>query len=684
MRLAQSIAAALLMAAALADCNVLCPQAYAKDGETDPVDASASDSDDDVDVPDPDDAGGEVGSSDAVDDDVSDVDAGAADADPDTSSDTIDIGADDNVPSDDSDGGTTEAEASGSVVDETDDAPDEDNDSGSVGGSEDSSGTSGGDDSSGSGDNSGSSGSGDDDPSGGEDDSGSSGSGSSGDDTSGGDDNSGSSGHGNGGDDSSGSEDNSGPSGSGGTDDDSSSSNDSSGSSGHGSGSADSPDGDDSGSSGSGSSDAGSGDDKGSAESQGEDSGTPAKDDRSGSENSDKDDEGSDDSLGSEDSRDAELPTSQVSENPVEVEYLGGGEESETQRAALDEKDGIETDREGFRYRRNEFVALDLDEDEISKLRESGFTVLQSQPLEGAGGTIHLVKGPSRLSDTDAFTMLDGLSDPDSLSFNHLFDSSSGEIRKQRTQTIRTRPACGCKIGMIDTGIADRLPFFSHVSIEQRAFNSSKVDPRQHGTAVAHQFAGTAPLRDRRTRILVADIFSGDRGTAGSTFSLVRALDWLSTTGVGVINVSLAGPRNPVVAATIARLEKRGHLIVAAAGNDGPAAPPVFPGAYRGVVAVTAVDAKQQVYRYANRGTYVDFAAPGVSIAAINTKGQFTAATGTSFAAPAVAARLARVLEGPDPAASSRAVSKLASEARDLGKPGRDTTYGYGLVGDAQ
>jgi hypothetical protein len=675
MRLAQSIAAALLVTALLAEGAVVGPQAFAKGDDPDDASADAADSDDDAEVPDPDDPDGNDGSLDESEDEAPDgSDEGVPDSsDDEAASDETGDGATDeteDVASDDSGG-----DASGTDEPSRDDDSSSSN-SGSGTGDDDSSGS--GDDDSGSSNSGGSSGSddgddGDDDSSGSSDDSGSSNSGSS----SGSDD----------GDDSSGSSDDSGSSNSGSSgsddsddgDDDSSGSSDNSGSSNSGS------DGGDGGASGasdnSGSSDdgksSGSSDNTGTSEG---DSAGKTDDDRSG--RSDDDEPASAASDDNSDTSEAELPTSHASEIAVEVEYLGGGEESETQRVALDEKDGIETDRDGFRYRRNEFVALDLDEDEISTLRKGGFTVLQSQRLESAGGTVHLVKGPSRLSDADAFTVLDGATDPDSLSFNHLFDSSSGEVRKQRAKSVRPRSACGCQIGMIDTGVANRLAAFSHVTIEQRAFNSDAVSPRQHGTAVAHQFAGTTPLRERPTKIVVADIFSGQRASAGSTFALVRALDWLATKGVGVINVSLAGPRNAVVAGTIERLEKRGHIIVAAAGNDGPAAPPVFPGAYVGVVAVTAVDAQRQVYRYANRGPYVDFAAPGVAVPAINTRGEATVATGTSFASPAVAARLARIVSTPDPAASARAVSRLVGEAQDLGKPGRDAVFGYGLVED--
>lgn len=364
-------------------------------------------------------------------------------------------------------------------------------------------------------------------------------------------------------------------------------------------------------------------------------------------------------------------------------EIVGGGGETEAERIALDARDGIETDREGFRYRSNEFVALDLDADDITRLRANGFELIRSDALGQAGGTVHLLRGPARLGDRDALAMIEDVADPGSLSFNHLFDSSSGRVRQVRAITPRERPACGCQVGLIDTGVANRLPSFAHISIEQRAFNGTTIAPRLHGTAIAHLFAGTYARRRETTRVVVADIFSGERSSAGSTYALVRALDWLASRNLPVINVSLAGPRNSVVAATIQRLNARGHVIVAAAGNDGPAAPPVFPGAYQNVVAVTAVDDRSQIYRYANRGNHVDFSARGVNVPAINARGETVAATGTSFAAPVVAARLATRLRSVDPAAARAAIAALEAEAQDLGAPGRDTIYGSGLVPDA-
>ena len=75
------------------------------------------------------------------------------------------------------------------------------------------------------------------------------------------------------------------------------------------------------------------------------------------------------------------------------------------------------------------------------------------------------------------------------------------------------------------------------------------------------------------------------------------------------------------------------------------------------------------------------FAAPGAQMAAAAPGGGFVAVRGTSFAAPIVAGELARDLPATDPAAAQREVSRLAAAAADLGPPGRDPVYGYGLTG---
>jgi len=150
---------------------------------------------------------------------------------------------------------------------------------------------------------------------------------------------------------------------------------------------------------------------------------------------------------------------------------------------------------------------------------------------------------------------------------------------------------------------------------------------------------------------------------------------------VPVVNISLVGPANAMLENVTRAILARGHLLVAAVGNDGPAARPLYPAAYAGVIGVTGVDARQRALVEACRGPHVDLAAPGADMAAASLSARYAAVRGTSFAAPIVAGLLASRLPVPDGAAAATAVRDLSASAIDLGARGRDQTYGEGLVG---
>jgi subtilisin family serine protease len=120
--------------------------------------------------------------------------------------------------------------------------------------------------------------------------------------------------------------------------------------------------------------------------------------------------------------------------------------------------------------------------------------------------------------------------------------------------------------------------------------------------------------------------------------------------------------------------------LVAAVGNDGPAAPPLYPASYPHVIGVTAVDAQRRVLIEAARGNQVMFAARGADMPAADSGGKYAAIRGTSFAAPVVAALLAQSVTAPDLSSANAAIEALAHSAVDLGPQGRDLTYGFGLV----
>jgi subtilisin family serine protease len=86
------------------------------------------------------------------------------------------------------------------------------------------------------------------------------------------------------------------------------------------------------------------------------------------------------------------------------------------------------------------------------------------------------------------------------------------------------------------------------------------------------------------------------------------------------------------------------------------------------------------VYRRATQGEYVDLAAPGVNVWTASSQGSGALRAGTSYAVPFVSAA-AGLLLASNPELDSKVVqSRLEAHTRDLGKPGWDPTYGFGLI----
>jgi hypothetical protein len=242
------------------------------------------------------------------------------------------------------------------------------------------------------------------------------------------------------------------------------------------------------------------------------------------------------------------------------------------------------------------------------------------------------------------------------------------------------------RVGLIDSGVDERHPALRGAQLVRQGC-AGNAHPAAHGTAVASllvgrdgKFQGALP----DGQLFAADIYC-DAAEGGSVLALTQALAWLAREQVGVVNISLVGPPNALLQRAVAALQTRGHLIVAAVGNDGPAAPPLYPAAWPGVVGVTGVDARRRVLVEAGRGPQVMLAAPGADQgAAAQGQPDYVPVRGTSFAAPLVAGLLARQLPRPDPAAAQAALAAVGRDAQDLGAPGRDDIYGLGLVAEAQ
>lgn len=143
------------------------------------------------------------------------------------------------------------------------------------------------------------------------------------------------------------------------------------------------------------------------------------------------------------------------------------------------------------------------------------------------------------------------------------------------------------------------------------------------------------------------------------------------------VSGSLTGPDNDVLERAVAAIAGKDVMMVAAAGNKEPAADPI---AYPNVTVATAVDGRQRRYRRAGRGEHIDFAAPGVNVWTAASVHGGRPKTGTSFAAPFITAAIAYIRAQSPKMTCAQVKEALAATVEDLGDPGRDSIFGWGLL----
>lgn len=333
------------------------------------------------------------------------------------------------------------------------------------------------------------------------------------------------------------------------------------------------------------------------------------------------------------------------------------------ERLARANRTTIDRDASGDLARRGELLMLDPSAAAIATATQAGFEFLSNERLDGFDMTVVRLGVPGGMSLAKAQVLLQAQLPDVTISADTL-NFASGQAAAAENIKARTgggMPPIDMAVGVIDGGAAE--------ADESRGFAKGAPRAGDHGTAVASllRYAGVR-------RVLVADVFGSDPA-GGNALAVARALDWLLARDVRVASISLVGPANPVLAKAITAAQRKGMVIVAAVGNDGPAAPPAYPASYPGVIAVTAVDGRNRPLIEAGRALHLDYAAPGADLFAGNAAGRRVKVRGTSFATPLVASRAALALvRGGD------IKVRLDAEAIDLGSRGPDRAFGRGLL----
>jgi subtilisin family serine protease len=349
-----------------------------------------------------------------------------------------------------------------------------------------------------------------------------------------------------------------------------------------------------------------------------------------------------------------------------------------------------------------EIAALGLSDDQIGLLEGQGYGVLERARIGLVGSDLVKLALPEGVSLEDARIAVGALNAGSTVDFNHYYRPENDGQRSGCSGPHCAAPQmiawpagndptrlCGrpVSIGLIDTGINVEHETFAGGALRLIASLGGDADAsdRKHGTAVAALLIGAIGSRSPGlfpgAPLLAVDAFTskGD-DTRADTFSLVAALDGLVEENAAVINLSLAGPDNAVLRRSIDAASESGVMLVAAAGNAGPRAAPLYPAAYPPVIAVTAVDRDGRAYRRAVRGAHIDVAAPGVDIWTAASISGARPKSGTSFAAPFVTAAAA-IFKSRSPNATAGDFRRyLEATADDLGEEGRDEVYGHGLL----
>ena len=244
-------------------------------------------------------------------------------------------------------------------------------------------------------------------------------------------------------------------------------------------------------------------------------------------------------------------------------------------------------------------------------------------------------------------------------------------------------------VAVIDTGADCTHPLLAgRVSARSYDFanNTADVtDVNSHGTATAGLVADLTP---DEVDVMVLRVYDDDNLSKPSL--VLTALEYALENGATVVNMSLGWPNAiekgySFLNSVLAQAYASGVVVVTAAGNrsqsnPGANADDVYPANQAAVLTVSGVDRDLAFDGgYSASGASVDLCAPGTSVSVAAPDGGMTTRSGTSFAAPHVAAAAACVQLAQPGVTAARVRQTLYGYAEDLGAPGRDDRYGYGL-----
>ncbi len=348
-------------------------------------------------------------------------------------------------------------------------------------------------------------------------------------------------------------------------------------------------------------------------------------------------------------------------------------------------------------YEPGEVIVINPPKRFTSGIRSLGYRVIETVRMNSLNLLVQRIRIPSKLSVPQAVRQLRSRFPGVEVDANHQFDASAaaapgvefpGKVARSLIRWDNVPVDCGrgVRIGMIDAGVDVTHPALRGQKVTYRSFHRKgrKPGPKDHGTAVAAIMVGRAEWGGLLpgAELFAANMFEyNEKGRkVGSAIGLIKAANWLLEKNVHVINLSVAGADNKILRRVFRKAVGRKQKMIAAGGNWGRSDKPAYPAAYKGVVAVTAINSRGLIYSRANTGAYIDFAAPGVRVYTAAPGGGGRLQSGTSFASPFIAAMMALDIKNGKGKSLPALEKLLKKNIKDLGMPGRDNIFGWGFV----
>lgn len=252
----------------------------------------------------------------------------------------------------------------------------------------------------------------------------------------------------------------------------------------------------------------------------------------------------------------------------------------------------------------------------------------------------------------------------------------------------------GITVAVLDTGLWKHRDLPDPAFVGNFSSSGSPYDFQGHGTHVAGTIGarlngagvvGYAP----ECNIGCVKVL-GDDGT-GTTDAIAQGIYFAAEQGARIINMSLGGGYDPVIAQACRDVIQQGVFVICAAGNDGELGSENtigWPARLPEVLAIGSFNQSGEISEFSSRGPEVCIAFPGEDILSTWPNNTFRRLSGTSMATPAASGLTALMLayHRDNPVAVKTPIKNNSDlrehwkrHAQDVGAPGKDNSFGWGI-----